>query len=127
MNTKKLKIYYRVFIILFSILMVMDGFAGIAQQEDGRVAFKTLGYPMYFMVIIGVSKILGVIGILQSRSVVLREWAYAGFTFNFIAAGLSWAIATGDAFGVMFPVIGLILLFIPYFLWKKMRNGEPIN
>lgn len=41
-----------------------------------------LGYPLYFLNIIGTWKLLGVIAILIPRFKLVKEWAYAGFFFN---------------------------------------------
>jgi uncharacterized membrane protein len=40
-----------------------------------------LGYPSYFVTILGVSKILGVTALLIPKFPLLKEWAYAGFFF----------------------------------------------
>ena len=45
-----------------------------------------LGYPMYFLKFLGVAKLLGVAALLVNRQVRLKEWAYAGFTFDLIGA-----------------------------------------
>ena len=45
-----------------------------------------LGYPAYLAVILGVCKLLGVAAILYPRTRLLREWAYAGITFNLLGA-----------------------------------------
>ncbi len=53
-----------------------------------------LGYPLYFVYIIGICKILGAITILAPRLPRLKEWAYAGLVFNMAGALISWLVVT---------------------------------
>ena len=119
MKPKTLKITYWVLISLFALLMLADGIAGIAHQKDGQEAFRQLGYPMYLMTIIGTAKILGAIGLLQPTVSTLKEWAFAGFTFNFLGASASWAFVGKQPANVVFPLIMLAVLLLVYGLWKK--------
>jgi uncharacterized membrane protein YphA (DoxX/SURF4 family) len=63
------------------------------QATDGMV--RVLGYPAYFVVILGVWKLLGTIAILAPRLPRLKEWAYAGIFFDATGATASHA-AAGD-------------------------------
>ena len=81
-------------------------------------AYHTLGYPLYLLKILGLSKILGAIAILYGRFPKLKEWAYAGFTFNFLGATASHLMA-GDAAHAPFPFIFFLLLMGSYYFWNK--------
>ena len=122
---KPSKTLYWIITIIFATLMLLDGFAGMAMTEDGKLAMQQLGYPNYIMSIIGVGKILGSIAILQPRYRVIKEWAYAGFTINFLSAATSWAIVGAPAFYVIFPLIMLALMFFSYYIWKKYEQRRP--
>ena len=75
-----------------------------------KVDFITnLGYPTYFLTILGVWKILGVISVLIPRFPLLKEWAYAGFFFAMSGATFS-RIASGDAVNEMLPSLLLLVL-----------------
>jgi len=77
-----------------------------------------LGYPLYVYKILGVAKILGSIAILWGRSRTLKEWAYAGYSFNLIGAAASHAFS-GDSFGtILIPISILIFVLISYRQWK---------
>lgn len=102
--------------------MVMDGMGGVMRVEAGQEVMQHLGYPMYVLSIFGVAKILGAIAIVQTKFKTIKEWAYAGFTFNFIGAAASRAFMGDPAFEIMMPIIALGILFIPYFLWKKVEQ-----
>jgi len=116
---KKIKTWYWIATILFALMMIMDGFGGITQQEAGREVLKHLGYPMYLLIITGSAKIIGAIAILQTKFKVIKEWAFAGFAINFIGAFVSRAFV-GDEMSLLIPpIVALAIMFIPYFLWKK--------
>ena len=100
--------------------MVVDGAAGVAREQTGQDVMKHLGYPIYFMVITGFAKMLGAIAILQNRFQTIKEWAFAGFTINFIGAFASRAFV-GDAIGLLIPPLVMLgVMFISYFLWKRV-------
>jgi uncharacterized membrane protein YphA (DoxX/SURF4 family) len=119
---KATRIFYWVFTIFFGLLMFMDGIGGVTQQEAGQEVMRHLGYPMYVLIIFGVAKLLGAVAIVQNKFQTIKEWAYAGFAFNFIGAFASrWFV--GDRGGEMiFPLIALAIMFIPYVLWKKYQK-----
>ncbi|WP_344852837.1 DoxX family protein [Pedobacter jeongneungensis] len=120
---KKLKIWYWIATIIFALMMIMDGFGGITQQEAGKEVLKHLGYPMYLLIIVGIAKLLGAISILQHKYTAIKEWAYAGFAINFIGAFASRAFV-GDGISLLIPpVIALVIMFIPYTLWKKLDGN----
>ena len=124
---KKLNTWYWIATIIFALMMVMDGFGGVTQQEAGKEVFKHLGYPMYMLIIVGIAKLLGAASILQNKYVAIKEWAYAGFAINFIGAFASRAFV-GDNISLLIPpIIGLIIMFIPYILWKKSKPNVKIS
>jgi hypothetical protein len=119
MNTKSITITYRVLTILFFIAMIMDAFGGITRQEAGQEVMRHLGYPMYALTIFGIAKLLGAIAILQNRFKVIKEWAYAGFIFNFIGAILSRAFV-GDSVALLIPpVIMIVYTLSARYFWIR--------
>ena len=77
--------------------------------------FSTLGYPTYLPILLGVWKALGTIALIAPVSPLLRQWAYAGFTFNYTGAMLSH-IACKEYTKVLPPLIVFGILAISYFL-----------
>ncbi len=77
-----------------------------------------LGYPLYLMKILGGAKILGGIAILSGKLPRIKEWAYAGFSFDFLGATASHILA-GDAAHALFPLAFFPFLIISYGLWHK--------
>lgn len=125
-NHRTHRITYWSLLSLFSLAMLMDGIAGIMREQTGQEVMRHLGYPIYAMIIFGTAKILGVVALLQSRLRTINEWAYAGFTINFIGAAASWALA-GDGNGAIVPpLVMLAVLFLLYFLrnrFDRVRVG----
>jgi uncharacterized membrane protein YphA (DoxX/SURF4 family) len=98
MKAKNITYWTTTVLIAFSI-----GSGGIAQMArlqgtvDGFV--RILGYPLYFVTILGVWKVLGAIAILVPRFPRLKEWAYAGIFFDLIgAAASSFAVGVYGAY-----------------------------
>ena len=102
--------------------LMMLGSAGMYIFNHAEVAkiFTSLGYPTYIIYPLAIAKILGVIAILTRYSNTLKEWAYAGFFFDFVLA-LSAHLNAGDG-GFITPIIALVLLFVSYFFEKKLSE-----
>ena len=84
---KKIKITYWVITILFSGFMLFSSIPDILRVPSAVGMISTqLHYPVYFVVFIGVAKFLGSIAILIPGFPRIKEWAYAGLTFDLIAA-----------------------------------------
>src|SRR4029077_17666715 len=73
--------------------------------------FAHLGYPKQLRVLLGIAKLLGGIALIVPGLPTLREWAYAGFTFAWIAAAAAHYLAKDGAVA-FFPLVLLILLFV---------------
>ena len=83
-----------------------------------------LGYPIYFMVILGFWKVLGAIAIVAPRYPRLKEWAYAGIFFDLTGAAASCAAVGGyGAYGfhVIAPLILTVLTLASWWLRPESR------
>ena len=76
--------------------------------------FSALGYPTYFPILLGVWKGLGAVALIAPVHPLLREWAYAGFTFNYTGAMFSH-VAVKDYKGVLPPLVVMGILALSYF------------
>jgi hypothetical protein len=127
MKPKTLITLYWIFTIIFALLIFLDGIGGVTRQQAGIDALKHLGYPVYFLTIAGVARLLAVVALLQTKFKVIKEWAFAGIAINFVGAFASKAFV-GDSFGlVILPLIMLGFLFIPYTLWKKVEQVKELG
>ena len=88
---------------LFCVAMTAGGTINLLRVELQQEAMANLGYPMYLMTILGVAKILGVIALLAPRLPLLKEWAYAGFTFDMLGAAASHAFVVDSPTEIVTP------------------------
>src|SRR3989344_6171294 len=93
--TKSNKIIYWVTTGLLAFGMLGNGLAQIFHAKGFVDIIVHLGYPIYFLTILGIWKILGVVALLIPKFPLLKEWAYAGFFFAMSGAVFSH-IALGD-------------------------------
>src|ERR1700758_2928756 len=68
-----------------------------------------LGYPSYFLVLLGTWKVLGAVALLVPRRPLLKEWAYAGAFFSYTGAMISHLTTGYDLFelAVLGPLTAL--------------------
>ena len=101
-------ILYWVTTILVALPIGSGGVAQVAHSQQNVDGFvHVLGYPLYFVTILGVWKVLGAIAILVPRFPRLKEWAYAGIFFDLTGAAATWAAVggSGEAFHILAPLI----------------------
>jgi len=88
-----------------------------------RGVIEHRGYPDYFLVILGVWKLLGAVALLAPGFPRLKEWAYAGLVFNYTGAAASH-LAAGDGAGALAgPVVFLGLTVASWALRPPSRRG----
>jgi hypothetical protein len=128
MSAKKIKIIYWIFTALFAAFMLLSSIPDIIMHPEAIAIVNTrLGYPTYFLPFLGVAKLLGVIAVLVPGFPRLKEWAYAGFVFDLLAAMYSH-ISVGDpASQWMIIFLPLLLLVGSYvFHHKKLKAASSI-
>jgi uncharacterized membrane protein YphA (DoxX/SURF4 family) len=119
---KAINITYWILTVLLAVLMGLGAIPDIISSPDAvKLVCDHLHYPAYFLPFIGVAKVLGAITVLVPGFPRLKEWAYAGFTFDLIGAIYS-SIAVGDPAQMWAPIfIGFIILFGSYIFYHKRR------
>jgi uncharacterized membrane protein YphA (DoxX/SURF4 family) len=116
--TRRNKIIYWIATIWLATGMISTGAMQLSKASaEGALAppgvygITHLGYPVYFLTILGIWKILGVLALLIPRFPLLKEWAYAGFFF--IMSGAIYShIAVGDPLKENIPSLLLLLLTV---------------
>jgi DoxX-like protein len=103
---------------VFAALMTLSGILYLVGPEAIMAGLRALGYPVYFLKFLGAAKILGAAALFAPGSPRLREWAYAGFTFDLIAAVVSHVL-TGTASHAPPPLAVLTLLMASYLLRRR--------
>jgi hypothetical protein len=112
--TKKNKIIYWIATLWLGLGMVSTALVQLFRMKEGAGGAESitlLGYPAYFLTILGIWKILGVIAVLIPKFPLLKEWAYAGFFFAMSGAVFSH-IAVGDSVSEIFPALLLLILTV---------------
>lgn len=117
----KVKIGYWVVTIIFVLAILQSGIVQLIPSEGSKEVMTRLGYPLYMLPILGVTKFLGAIALIQGTFKIIKEWAYAGFTIDFIGASASGAFI-GDVVIVIVPLIFLAIMFLSYYLWKQVEH-----
>ncbi len=107
---------------LFCAAMAAGGTMNLLRVEPQQVAMAKLGYPEYLMTILGVAKILGVIALLAPGFPLLKEWAYAGFTFDMLGASASHAFVSDPPMETALPLIILAIAAASYVLRPASRR-----
>ena len=122
MNTKTMKIiYWAATIIIFLFEGVMPAFT--SQTELAKEGIRHLGYPEYFGTLLAVFKVAGtLLLIIPQVPARVKEWAYAGFAFDFIFASISHFAIDGMNFQSFFPLIFLGILAISYIYYHRLRE-----
>ena len=112
------KIAYWIVTGLLSAFMLFSASMYFFKYADVAAEFTALGFPTFIIYPLAVAKILGIIAIISKISKSLKEWAYAGFFFDFLlAAGGHIAVKDGEYLGA---IVALVLLGISYFLDKRI-------
>jgi hypothetical protein len=119
-NEKKIKIVYWVSTIPVLLLFAMSAVMSFSTQAVASMA--ALGYPAYFVKLLGIAKGLGVISLLVDRFPRIKEWAYAGFTFDVIFASASILAINGSPMDTLFPLVVLVFLAVSYFSWHRLEK-----
>jgi len=110
---------------LFCAAFSMGGLGHLFRAEQMVQGVQHLGYPVYVTSILGVAKLLGVVALLAPGRPLLKEWAYAGFTFNLLGATASH-VFMADPLGETLPPVFLLLLgAASYLLRPASRRLAP--
>jgi hypothetical protein len=119
---KRKKFWYWIITLLLSFCIFSGGLAQAMLLQGVVQGFKPLGYPTYFISVIGVWKVLGVIAILLPGYQLLKEWAYAGIFFVMTGAVISH-IASNDIHGqIVAPVILAVFTVLSWYLRPPDRK-----
>ena len=116
-----MKIAYWIVTGLMAALLVLSAVPDVLMVDGAVEMFTHLGYPKYLLPFIGVAKLLGVLVVVAPglpRS--LKEWAYAGLVIDLVGALYSHISVGDEAKFFVAPVIGLVLVFGSYALYRSV-------
>lgn len=121
---QQMKKHKIIFWITTSLIFIMEGImpALTSQSKMAKDGIAHLGYPEYFGTALAVFKVLGALAlILPVISKRIKEWAYAGFAFDFIFASISYFCVDGVGVPAFFPLIFLGILALSYNSYHKLN------
>ena len=109
---------------LLAALMLLSAVPDLLQLPAAAEVFHRLGYPVYLLPFLGTAKALGVLVVIAPGVPRLKEWAFAGLTFDLIGALYSH-LSIGDPPGVWLPaLIGLLLISGAYGSLRFARERQ---
>jgi hypothetical protein len=120
MNTKAIAYWATTGFLIFNVLS--GAIAELVQRSDNVEGMLQLGYPVYFMLILGGWKVLGTIAVLVPGFPRLKEWAYAGLFFNMTGAAVSHAISGDAAWHVVYTGFLAVLVLASWALRPQSRT-----
>ncbi len=117
-----------IFWVATSIILIWEGVMPLSTllfaPQYATVGTRPLGYPDYFAFALIISKVLGVMAIaLPAIPEKVREWAYAGLTFNLVFAVLSHTIVDGNVGYIALPIVILGILALSYYYHSQLKQA----
>jgi hypothetical protein len=120
--TKRNKIIYWIATIWLALGMLSTGTVQLIKMKEEVDMMTHLGYPIYFLTILGIWKVLGVITILIPKFPLLKEWAYAGFFFAMTGAIFSHLVSGDEAKELFGPLLLLVLTVVSWYFRPADRK-----
>ena len=124
-----------IFWVATSVIILWEGVMPLSTilfaPEYVNAGTKPLGYPDYFAYVLIICKVLGVLAISYPQTPGrLKEWAYAGLTFNLIFAFISHAFVDKNIGFMLMPLVVLGILVVSYVYnnkiqWRRQTTNQP--
>jgi len=120
--SKRNKIIYWIATIWLALGMVSTGIVQLMKTKEESDMMTHLGYPVYFLTIIGTWKFLGVAAVLIPKFPLLKEWAYAGFFFVMSGAIVSHLFSGDGAKEIFGPALLIVLTVVSWYFRPANRK-----
>jgi DoxX-like family len=108
------RLLYWTFTPLLVAWLLLGGTLDLMRASAVVAILSTLHYPLYLSSILGIAKLLAVAAILHPRTRLLREWAYAGITFDALGAVFSHLAVKDTVSAIIAPIIFLAFAVVSY-------------
>lgn len=119
---KRDKIIYWISTIWLALGMMSTGIVQVLKMKEEVDMMDRLGYPDYFLTLLGIWKILGVAAVLLPKFPLLKEWTYAGFFFAMTGALFSHAVIGDPAKDFFGPALLLVLTVVSWYFRPADRK-----
>ncbi len=116
---------YRIATAIVVLWMVTSGVMALAHATPIMAAIAKLGYPTYFVWFLGVSKLAEAGALMLPVPHTLRSWAYAGSTFELLAAVFSYGAISASAGEIAAPLVFLTLVHASRWSWNRCLTLRP--
>ena len=116
---KRTRLVYLISTGLLTAMMLLSITMYFVKTADIQQVFENLGYPSYIVIPLAIVKLLGLAAIWFSKDQGLKEWAYAGFFFDFVLAFTAHLAINDGEFGA--SLVAMALLLTSYFSARKMK------
>src|ERR1700677_1669863 len=108
--------------ILFALIFATTGALYLIHSPQMVTKLALLGYPLYLLAILGTAKILGAVALVVPRFPRLKEWAYAGFVFDFLGAIWSHLAVQGVGRAAALVLVPLTILTVSYVSYHRLQE-----
>jgi uncharacterized membrane protein YphA (DoxX/SURF4 family) len=115
---------YWICTVLIALSFLSGGAVDLLRLPQAVEGMTHLGYPVYFMIILGFWKVLGAIVVLLPRFPLVKEWAYAGMIFDLTGASASHVAVGDDARHIVTP---LVLAALAVASWALRPEGRKLK
>jgi len=123
LTSRRTVIAYWVTTALVVFELGMGGVWDVLRVPQVRGLIERLGYPSYFLIILGIWKLLGAVALAIPRFPRLKEWAYAGVLFDLTGAVASlWASGLVDMGTVAYPIVMAVVAVASWALRPLSRR-----
>lgn len=119
---KRNKIIYWIATLWLCLGMLSSGLLQLIKYEEEMERMQLLGYPAYFLSIIGAWKLLGIVAVLVPRFPLVKEWAYAGFFFVMTGALISHVVMNDPFTDFFGPSLLLVLTVVSWYFRPMDRK-----
>ena len=126
MTQKTINLIYWISTVIFAALMIFSAAGGIQPTQPAiQLMHDSLGYPIYFIQLISIAKLLGSIVILIPGLNRIKEWAYAGLFFDLVGAIYSGIAVSGKFDPMMLTMLAWIIPgILSYYFWHRKIDGQ---
>jgi hypothetical protein len=121
-STTPKRVAYWVCTGLVAFFIGSGGLAYAMQVPDVVQGAVALGFPVHFVVLLGVWKVLGSLTLLVPGRRLLKEWAYAGILFDLTGAASATLATGGEWWHIAAPMSIALLLAASWALRPASRS-----
>src|SRR5271170_7543395 len=115
-------IAYWICTVFIALCIGLGGVAQALRLPQNVQGMTALGYPLHFIVLLGVWKVPGALTLLAPRLRLVKEWAYAGIFIDLSGAAVASAANGGAAFHVIAPTVLIGVLAASWALRPESRR-----